>query len=1096
MFVRDASPLGPRRGTRLRYPGVFALLACALLVPPASQGAGARLPRPRPAAAANVAVPPGPPAPGAPCLDLPSTWWVPPGLISQEAQALLRRIAAAGRSGDDEALGALARLGEAQGLDPWLVLDDLLGLGLPRSADRYAQHAPQQRRELTAHVARTAFLREDSDARQELLRAARRHFGAPDPTSGTAPPAASSAAKGSVLELRLRAAHAAAACREGRPEEGRAALAQAALDAYAMGWWRAARCAWSEAAEGARQAGRCEAEAEHLGRLVGLASERGTPAEQLEALLRLAPAEEQLGDGPQALRDLFEAVRLAEASSQPVLSGVAHSLSMEILAQRGALCAALRSRDLAEQAFAAGRVPAVTRGEHQLRVAALERALGRADLAHAALSRAALDLEESCDPGLRLRLLLERATLASDDLRPVREGQALAALRAAQQACAQPGARAAPSALWRLGMLESLRALERAEQGLTSGAPGPLQSTLERVRGFESQATDAGRRGAALAARCLAARLSQALGQPAADELTAVARAAERLRLLPLELEALTALARTHLGAGDLPAATAASREAFLHAAELGRGLPDAQRAALQGRFGALRGVALEVAAAGAAGPVPEDAAALWLEVLETRQASALQQALGSRQLLEDGGGAEAAPALVEQRARARLEAYTALSAQQAAGDVSDRGLARLRHQERSYASALEAEQAELVQWERGALRDARAESLAPLAAGLDELRAALPPGAAYVAYALLEQEAWALVVTAESARPRRLCAGAAQMQAMRSALNLVATATATEGAPSLEGDAAEGARLTLRRLLLEPLGLGAQVRTLVVAPDPALVFVPWAWVLGAETPLDVALEPSATAFVWLAARKDPPGRGTLAVGSPAYPDRLGLGASVLRGAERTAPAAVLPIFRPLPFSFDEARAAASRPGDRLLLDEEANEEAFWSALDSRGPRHRWRSLHFAVHGFVDPEHPALALLALAPSAHEDGLLTLAEIMRRRIPADLVVLSACRTARGRVADGEGLLGLCRGFLMAGATQVVASLWDVPDAPTAELMLELRTRLDAGLDAARALREAQGAVRERHPDPAAWAAWVLWGLPTGPGAVSRPGPASR
>jgi CHAT domain-containing protein len=715
-----------------------------------------------------------------------------------------------------------------------------------------------------------------------------------------------------------------------------------------------------------------------------------------------------------------------------------------------------------------------------------------------ALGRAALDLEETCDAGLGLRLLLERAALRST--RGVRPRGDVARRPAGRPPGLRAGRRArkrTPSAAWRLGLLESLQTLAAADQGPTNPAAAALRKALKRARSLEAEAAQAGRRGAALEARCLAARLAAALGHEGQDlELLAEAREAERLRLLPLELEALTALARAHLRSGALPDAIAVSREAFQHAAELGRGLPDAQRSALQGRFGALCRVALEVAAAGAAAPRPDEAAPLWLEVLETRQAGALQQALGSRQLLEDAGATQEPSVALEQRARARLEAHAALAAQQAAGDVSDRGLQRLRQQERSYAKALEDEQAELVLWERGALRDARAEALAPLVVGLDELRAALPRGAAYVAYALLEQEAWALVVTAEGAVPRRLCAGAAQMQVLRAALGRLAAATATEGAPSLDGPVAEATRLTLKRWLLEPLALAEPIRTLVVAPDPALVFVPWAWVLGTETDFDVALEPSATAFAWLAARKDPPGRGTLAVGSPAYPDRLGLGASVLRGAERTAPTAVLPIFRPLPFSLEEARSAASRPGDRLLLDEEANEEAFWSALDSRGPRHRWRSLHFAVHGFVDPEHPALALLALAPSAHEDGLLTLAEIVRRRVPADLVVLSACRTARGRVADGEGLLGLCRGFLMAGATQVVASLWDVPDAPTAELMLELRTRLDAGLDAARALREAQAAVRERHPDPAAWAAWVLWGLPTGPGAVARPGGSSR
>jgi hypothetical protein len=376
MFGRDASPLGPRRGTRLRLPGVLALLACAALVPPASSGAGGRVSRPRAAAAGElVAAPPGPPAHDAPCLDLPSTWWVPPGLISPEAQALLRRIAAAGRSGDDEALGALARLGAAQGLDPWLVVDELLGLGLPRSADRYAQHAPLQRRELTAHVARTAFIREDADARQELLRAARRHVGDLDPMAGTAPPSASSAANGSLLELRLRAAHAAAACREGRLEEGRAAVAQAALDAYAMGWWSAARCAWSEAADFARRAGRCEEEAEHLGRLVGLAAERGTPTEQLEALLQLAVVGHSWATGRRPA--ICSRPRDWRGEPRSVLTGVAQPLDGDPGAARALVPRSSRAGSPSGRSRRSDSP--WRRGEHQLRVAILERALGRGD---------------------------------------------------------------------------------------------------------------------------------------------------------------------------------------------------------------------------------------------------------------------------------------------------------------------------------------------------------------------------------------------------------------------------------------------------------------------------------------------------------------------------------------------------------------------------------------------------------------------------------------------------------------------------------------------------------------------------------------------
>ncbi len=99
--------------------------------------------------------------------------------------------------------------------------------------------------------------------------------------------------------------------------------------------------------------------------------------------------------------------------------------------------------------------------------------------------------------------------------------------------------------------------------------------------------------------------------------------------------------------------------------------------------------------------------------------------------------------------------------------------------------------------------------------------------------------------------------------------------------------------------------------------------------------------------------------------------------------------------------------------------------------------------IHFATHGVVDDLHPRLSGLALSRSDAEgrpiDGMLRLAEIYRLELDAELVVLSGCRTALGREIRGEGLIGLTRGFLYAGTRQVMASLWQVDDQATAELM---------------------------------------------------------
>lgn len=112
-----------------------------------------------------------------------------------------------------------------------------------------------------------------------------------------------------------------------------------------------------------------------------------------------------------------------------------------------------------------------------------------------------------------------------------------------------------------------------------------------------------------------------------------------------------------------------------------------------------------------------------------------------------------------------------------------------------------------------------------------------------------------------------------------------------------------------------------------------------------------------------------------------------------------------------------------------------------------------------------------------------DGFVRLGDLYGLDLAADLVVLSACRSALGEEIHGEGLVGLTRGFMAAGATRVVASLWDVADEATAELMSRFyRGLLRDGLSPAAALRRAQlELARERRWDsPAFWAGFVLQG----------------
>jgi CHAT domain-containing protein/Tfp pilus assembly protein PilF len=146
-----------------------------------------------------------------------------------------------------------------------------------------------------------------------------------------------------------------------------------------------------------------------------------------------------------------------------------------------------------------------------------------------------------------------------------------------------------------------------------------------------------------------------------------------------------------------------------------------------------------------------------------------------------------------------------------------------------------------------------------------------------------------------------------------------------------------------------------------------------------------------------------------------------------------------------------------------------------------------FRLIHFATHGFVDSDHPYLSGLALSEidrNGHKlQGHLLLQDLYSLHLQADLVVLSACETGLGRDMRGEGILGLTHGFLHAGASQVIASLWPVRDRAAAELMQRLyRAMLRDGMRPSAALRTAQLQMQMQRTwrDPYFWAAFVAQG----------------
>jgi CHAT domain-containing protein len=145
----------------------------------------------------------------------------------------------------------------------------------------------------------------------------------------------------------------------------------------------------------------------------------------------------------------------------------------------------------------------------------------------------------------------------------------------------------------------------------------------------------------------------------------------------------------------------------------------------------------------------------------------------------------------------------------------------------------------------------------------------------------------------------------------------------------------------------------------------------------------------------------------------------------------------------------------------------------------------RYRRLHFATHSLIDETSPSRSAVVLTLDNDEDGFLEVSEISELDLDCDLVVLSACQTGRGQLLSGEGIIGLSRAFLHAGARTLVVSHWNVSDGSTARLMESFYRHLTTGHSNAAALRQSKlqmlnGGEYTRHPYY--WAPFVMVGRP--------------
>jgi CHAT domain-containing protein len=306
-----------------------------------------------------------------------------------------------------------------------------------------------------------------------------------------------------------------------------------------------------------------------------------------------------------------------------------------------------------------------------------------------------------------------------------------------------------------------------------------------------------------------------------------------------------------------------------------------------------------------------------------------------------------------------------------------------------------------------------------------------------------------------------------------------------------------------LSRLTLGPVAGKLNSRRLIVIPDGILQYIPFQVLTelpGSDEPLiahhEIINAPSASTLVLM--RQETSGRPVApnllaAFGDPVFPSNYALKSPATKvdsGEQRGLASNQVDTLDPntvqqLFFAKQELNVLRNlAPPDETLIysDFDATRERL-RELDLR----QYRILHFATHGLLNARQPELSGLVLSLVDRDGrpvaGFVGLADIYNLRAPVDLVVLSACRTALGQEMRGEGLIGLTRGFMYAGASSVVASLWKVDDEATAELMKRFYSNLlQRGMTPAAALREAQNSIRQEPQwrSPYYWAAFTLQG----------------
>ncbi|HEV2416410.1 MAG TPA: CHAT domain-containing protein [Terriglobia bacterium] len=365
----------------------------------------------------------------------------------------------------------------------------------------------------------------------------------------------------------------------------------------------------------------------------------------------------------------------------------------------------------------------------------------------------------------------------------------------------------------------------------------------------------------------------------------------------------------------------------------------------------------------------------------------------------------------------------------------------------------------------------------------LEILQQALDPHEAVLEYVLSEPHSFCLLVTRQNARVKILVSRSQIERTIREYLTRV---TAKKPADAQ----AQQLYTEVFRDCIQDLN----EHRLIVIPDGKLNNVPFDALMDssgryvAESHV-ISVVPSATVLYVLRHDTHPAAKyaflGVGYTGATLKRSNSGVAgdlADVVRGVFDLSN----PHVAPLAYAGEEVKAAADAIGPpvRVLLGTNATEEKLKSE-----PLDDFKIMHFAVHGVVNKGEPDRSALLFADGPHstEDGLWQAREIRTLSLKADLVTLSACDTGIGKIEGEEGVDSLVGAFLMAGAKNVVASLWPTSDRYTATLMEDFYAQLARGMDVPAALNRAEMDILQRYGHQTApyyWAPFVAIGAGTG------------